>query len=297
MQYKSRFFTTGVCPLLPADGVCYWLACRLRALLVLTLLLIAVPVCAQISEEPTTLTSGPKFKEAKTATWLNTYGKIRLSDRFYWIAQTHFRFLQTEDTPFAGQIAQVYNRHAISYQKSSKFRVSLGGVLRLNFNTDGVLPTERRAVPEWRIWHEYLFAQPLSRMKLYHRIRLEHRWSQDFENGSKYIFRNRWRYMIKLKVPLNNHQCVPGTFYVSPEAELIMQSGKMVVDSPMEDLRLHTSFGYVVNPRLTVASGLMYSMGQDLKYGGIYKQKWTARFHVYFTPDLRKPKARFVEVH
>ncbi|MEM9259608.1 MAG: DUF2490 domain-containing protein [Bacteroidota bacterium] len=256
-----------------------------------------MPIGAQVSEDDATEPPVRKFKEAKTAMWLNSYGNIRLSDRFSWIAQTHFRFLQTEETPFVGQIAQIYNRHAISYQASSKFRMSLGGVLRLNFNTDGVLPSERRAVPEWRIWHEYLFAQPLSRIKLYHRIRLEHRWSQDFENGSNYIFRNRWRYMIKLKMPLNNRQCVPGTFYVSPEAELIMQSGKMVVDSPMEDLRLHTSFGYVVNPQLTVASGLMYSMGQDLKYGGVYKQKWTARFHVYFTPDLRKPEARFVEAH
>ncbi len=48
-----------------------------------------------------------------------------------------------------------------------------------------------------------------------------------------------------------------------------MQSGKKVVDSPMEDLRLHLSFGYIVNPRLTVATGLMYSIGQGLDDGGI----------------------------
>jgi len=120
----------------------------LRGLLVVALILLSAAAWAQLAEDPVTLSPDAKFKEAKTAMWLNTYGNIRLSDRFYWIAQTHFRFLQTEDTPFAGQIAQIYNRHALGYQVSKTFRASLGGVLRVNFNTDEVLADERRAVPE-----------------------------------------------------------------------------------------------------------------------------------------------------
>ena len=238
-----------------------------------------------------------EFKEPLTLFWINTYGNIRLTDRFFWIAQTHFRFQQTESMPFAGQPAQLYNRHAISYLYSKYFRVSLGGVLRLNFNTDEVLEGERKLVPEWRIWHEYQFAQPLSRLMLYHRIRLEHRWSQGFATGADYIYRNRWRYMLRIKIPLNKPKLAPGTIYLAPESEIIMQSGKAVVDSPLEDLRLHTSLGYIVNPRLTFATGLMYSLGQDLTDGGIYKQKYTWRVHMYFTPDLRKIKNKLPEIH
>ncbi len=238
-----------------------------------------------------------KFKDPITLTWINTYGNIRLTDRLFWIAQTHFRFQETEDTPFAGQIAQLYNRHAISYLFSKKFNVSLGGVLRVNFNTDEVLPDERNAVTEWRIWHQYLFAQPLDNIMIYHRIRLEHRWSQGFTDDADFIFRNRWRYMFKVKAPLGKSKLGPNTFYVSPEAELIMQSGKPVVNSPLEDLRLHVSFGYIINPRLTVAAGLMYSMGQELSDGTIFKQKWTPRFHVYFAPDWRKVKNKLPAIH
>ena len=263
--------------------------------LLLLLLLVGLTGSAQgLEQEPP---EESKFKEPLTLFWINTYGNIRLTDRFFWIAQTHFRFQQTESMPFAGQPAQLYNRHAISYLYSKYFRVSLGGVLRLNFNTDEVFEGERRLVPEWRIWHEYQFAQPLSRLMLYHRIRLEHRWSQGFSRTADYIYRNRWRYMLRIKVPLNKPKLAPGTFYVAPEAEIIMQSGKAVVDSPLEDLRLHTSLGYIVNPRLTFATGLMYSIGQELTDGGIYKQKYTWRVHMYFTPDLRKIKNKLPEIH
>ena len=70
-----------------------------------------------------------KYKDPVTKTWINTYGNFRISDYFFWIAQTHLRFRETEKTPFAGQIAQIYNRHALGYILSKKTNVSLGGVL------------------------------------------------------------------------------------------------------------------------------------------------------------------------
>ncbi len=243
-------------------------------------------------EEPTQ----SEFKEPVTKVWINTYGNIRISKRLFWVAQTHFRLQETEDTPFVGQVGQIYNRHAIGYIYSKKFNVSLGGVLRLNFNTDQT-SEDRNLVPEYRIWHQYMFAMPFSKMMIYHRIRIEHRWTQDFPEDSDYVFRNRWRYMLKAKIPINSDKLESRTFYVSPEAELIMQSGKPVVGSPFEDLRLHASFGYILTPRVTLAAGIMYSQGQTLSDASVFKQNWTARFHVYFSPDFRKVKNKLPAIH
>lgn len=237
-----------------------------------------------------------EFKEPKTRVWVNTYGNIRISKRLFWIAQTHFRFEETEDTPFVGQIGQIYNRHAIGYIYSKKVNAALGGVMRINFNTDES-STDRNVVPEFRIWHQYQFAQPLYSAMIYHRIRIEHRWTQGFAENSEYIFRNRWRYMFRAKIPLNNNKLEPKTLYISPETELIMQSGKEVVGSVMEDLRLTTTLGYILTPRLTVAAGLMYSQGQTFDNPGIFKQNWTMRFHVYFSPDFRKVKNKLPSIH
>lgn len=249
-----------------------------------------------IGQEGELLPEASEFKDPGTRTWFNTYGNIRISKRLFWDAQTHFRFEETESTPFIGQIGQIYNRHAIGYIYSKKFNVSLGGVVRINFNTDES-SDDRNVVPEWRIWHQYQFAQPLSSMMIYHRIRIEHRWTQGFAENSEYIFRNRWRYMFRAKIPLNNYKLVPETWYVSPEAELIMQSGKEVVGSLMEDLRITGTIGYIVNPRLTLAAGPMYSQGQTLANPGVFKQNWTFRFHVYFSPDFRKVKNKLPAIH
>ncbi|MEM7107830.1 MAG: DUF2490 domain-containing protein [Bacteroidota bacterium] len=240
--------------------------------------------------------SESQIEEPVTRLWINTYGNIRLTKRLFWVAQTHFRFQETDDTPFIGQWAQIYNRHAISYLYSKNLTISLGGVLRINFNSDQD-ENERRTVPEWRIWHQYQFAMPFPRFMVYHRLRIEHRWSQDFVESSDYIFRNRWRYMLRFKIPLNKPKLGAQTWYISPEAELIMQSGQPVIDSPMEDLRLHTSLGYIINPRLTVATGFMYSIGQELSNGAFYKQRYTLRFHVYFSPDIRKVKDKLPPIH
>jgi len=237
-----------------------------------------------------------KFKEPTTKMWVNTYGKIRISKRFYWDAQTHFRFQETENLNYLGQVAQIYNRHALGYIYSKKVNFSLGGVLRINFNTDEE-SIDRNVVPEFRIWHQYQFAQEVYRAMIYHRIRIEHRWTQAFKENSEYTYRNRWRYLLRAKIPLNHYKLKPKTFYVAPEAELIMQSGKSVVASPMEDLRLTTTLGYILTPRLTVAAGFMYSMGQDLKNGGNYKQAYTGRIHLYYSPDFRKVKNKLPEIH
>ena len=258
-----------------------------RGLILLLLLSFTWPAMAQEESE---------FKDPGTAVWFNTYGIIRISKRFFWDAQTHFRFEETENVPFIGQIGQIYNRHAIGYIYSKKFNASLGGVLRINFNLDDD-SMGRNAVPEWRIWHQYQFALPVGSLMFYHRIRIEHRWTQGFAENSEYIFRNRWRYMFRMKIPLNNHKFVPRTLYISPESELIMQSGKAVVDSPLEDLRLTTTIGYILTPRITVAGGLMYSFGQILTDGSVYKQKFTLRFHLYYSPDFRKVKNKLPAIH
>ncbi|GAB3328743.1 hypothetical protein GCM10027429_03990 [Marivirga atlantica] len=263
----------------------------------LVLMLLSVTTVSFAQNEEGERPANSKFKEPVTRLWINTYGNIRLTDRLFWIAQTHFRFQESATTPFLGKPAQIYNRHAISYLFSKKFVMSLGGVLRVNFNTKDEIQNEKSAVPEWRIWHQYQFATPFPHMMMYHRLRIEHRWTKGYQPDSEYIFRNRWRYMFKLKIPLNKPKLGTKTLYLSPEAELIMQSGRAVIDSPMEDLRLHTSLGYIINPRLTVATGLMYSMGQELPAGYIYNQKLTLRAHIYFAPDWRKVKDKLPIIH
>lgn len=267
-------------------------------LLLIFVLLFSSPdqAIAQASIEDDREIGEDSFSEPVTKYWLNTYGNIRVSKRLFWIAQTHFRFEESPDQNYVGQIGQIYNRHALGYIYNKYANFALGGVLRFNFDTtvDGA---DNNIVPEWRIWHQYQFAIPVWSAMNYHRLRIEHRWSRGLNDDSEWIFRNRWRYMFRLKIPLNTPKFQTKTFYIAPESELIMQSGEVVNGSPMEDLRLTATLGYIITPRLSVATGFMYSFGQQLDNGLIYNQDYTIRMHLYFSPDIRRTRDKLPEIH
>ncbi|MGB5928501.1 MAG: hypothetical protein WBH03_10010, partial [Cyclobacteriaceae bacterium] len=76
--------------------------------ILLVLVLLFTCSALQAQEKDTEKPERSQYKDPVTLLWINTYGNIRLSKRLFWIAQTHFRFREQGDMPFAGQIAQVY---------------------------------------------------------------------------------------------------------------------------------------------------------------------------------------------
>ncbi len=236
------------------------------------------------------------FENPGSNLWMGSYNKFRLSEKFFWRAEFHYRRGNYEGTPFIGRMAQIYNRHAISYLVSPRFNVSLGWVLRLDFTPEpGNLDFEH-VVPEPRIWHEYLFVMPFPKFQVYHRIRIEHRWSRRNNVGSDWIYRDRWRYKFYMSIPVNKPALIPGAIFLNPDVEIIMQSGSPIVDSPLEDLRIYPSIGYIASPSVTYTAGLMYTTGQNINDGSIYRQRFVLRINAYVSLDFRKEERKIPSV-
>lgn len=228
------------------------------------------------------------IQSPSTSLWLGTYGRFRLGEKLYWDAQFHYRTNEFEGTPYVGRLAQIYNRHGLNYMVTPNFSVTLGPVLRLNFNQNPDNPDFTTLRLEPRIWHEYLFSMPFKRFTLFHRLRLEHRWSIGNAKDADWIYRDRWRYKILANIPLNTPTMQPGTFFFTPDVEIIMQSGSPVIDSPLEDLRINPTIGYIVNPRVKYTASMMYTTGQQLNRGWEYNSRWVMRLNVYISLDFRK---------
>lgn len=263
-------------------------------LYIIIVLLILTPITLEAQERP----SQANFGEPGTNLWLGSYNKFRISKNLFWRAEFHYRRANYDNTPYIGRMAQIYNRHALNYIVTKNFNVSLGGVLRLDFTPEPGNPELDHVIPEPRIWHEYLFVMPWPRFQLYHRIRLEHRWSRTNEPASDWTFRNRFRYKFYMSIPLNKPQLVPGAIYFNPDVEIIMQSGKTIIDSPLEDLRLYPSIGYIFSPNVTYTAGMMYTLGQNTNLGSEFRQRWVLRINAYVSLDFRKkekqvPSIRF----
>jgi hypothetical protein len=236
--------------------------------------------------------AGAQFEDLGTNLWLGSYNKFRLSEKWFWRAEFHYRTGGYDGTPFIGRMSQIYNRHAINYIVNPNFNVALGTVLRLDFTPRPGDEAFEHVVPEPRIWHEYLFVMPFPRFQMFHRIRIEHRWSRRNDIGSDWIYRDRWRYKFYMTIPVNKPQLVPGAFFVNPDVEIIMQSGKPVVDSPMEDLRIYPSVGYIFSPSVTYTAGLMYTTGQRLTNGSVYRQRYVIRVNAYVSLDFRSEEVK-----
>lgn len=236
------------------------------------------------------------FADPNTNLWMGTYGKFQLTEKLYWDAQFHYRTGGYEETPFVGRLEQIYNRHGLSYRFRPNFLVTVGGVLRLNFTPQPGNPNFEPVRPEPRIWHEYVWSIPYKRVIVYHRIRIEHRWSIGNGVNADWIYRDRWRYKFFMVVPLFKPTLNAKTWFFTPDVEIIMQSGKPVGGSPLEDLRIYPQIGYVQNARYKYTAGLMYTTGQSLADPFQYGQRWVIRANVYVSLDFRKTADKIPEI-
>jgi len=231
------------------------------------------------------------FEPLGTNLWLGSYNKFRLTDKWFWRGEFHYRRGGYDGVPYIGRMAQIYNRHAISYYPSKTFNASFGVVLRLDFTPQPGNEDFEHVIPEPRFWHEYMWVIPIGGTQLYHRLRFEHRWSRTSRIDSDWIYRDRWRYKIYASIPLNKSRLETGTLFLNPDAEIIMQSGKTVGGSTLEDLRLYPSVGYIMSPQLTYTAGMMYTMGQRMGNPDIFRQRWVMRINAYISLDFRKQKS------
>lgn len=261
-----------------------------QTLIVSTLIFYGVLIHAQ--DRPLEMS----FSDPTTSFWLGNYGTFRLSDQFFWSGEFHFRRTQYNGVPFIGRMAQLYNRHGLMWVPSKKFSMTLGGVLRIDFTPEPGNLDFKPLVLEPRIWHEYMFVMPFERFMIYHRLRFEHRWSRSTRIGEDYIFRTRYRYKFQMKIPLNSERLMPGTFYASPDVELIMQSGKSIIDQPFEDLRIFPHVGYILNSKLSFSAGMMWTTGQEFFDASQYRSRWVARINVYLSMDFRKFESKIPQV-
>ncbi len=237
------------------------------------------------------------FEEPSSELWLGGYGNFRLTDKLFWSGEFHLRSSSKGSTPMVGYLSKIYNRHGLKYVHSKKFSATLGGVLRLNISKYGSGAPYQLIALEPRIWHQYVFAMPFERFMVYHRLRIEHRWSKPNLKEADFIYRNRFRYMIKMKIPINKKKLIPGAYYFSPYVELIMQSGKTVVGNPMEDLRIYPHVGYILNPRISFSAGILYTTGQTSVNGQYYRRRWIPRINTYISLDFRKDELKIPEIN
>jgi hypothetical protein len=231
---------------------------------------------------------------ATTELWNGLYLKLRLTDKWFWYQENHYRRRSSLDnrSDFIGRMGQLYNRFGLTYLVADNFEVTFGPTLVWNFSPEPDNPEYLTSILEPRFWHQWLFTQAVGRVKILHQFRIEHRFKRGNEIGADYKFTNRWRYKFLAYIPLNKSKMENRTFFISPSNEFFFESGRHVPNI-FEENRVYTAIGYTLN-------NYMFFGGHMWTYGptstpGTYRNRHIIRLNVMYTFDFRtnrKPRVR-----
>lgn len=122
---------------------------------------------------------------------------------------------------------------------------------------------------EIRVSPQVMFTQNFGRVRIDNRLRYEFRWfgqNQDVNNKSflyggdfsTTTFKERFRYQLKVTVPINHAKMDDNTLYAQTYNELFVNTGEQVANTNLLDQnRVLIGLGYKFNKYLAVEAGYM----------------------------------------
>jgi hypothetical protein len=205
---------------------------------------------------------------------LNISGKI--AGKFSWQLENQQRRQDMQgdynEATTTGNPYHNLNQHVfrpwVHFQMNPNVRFSLMpfGWIGTNRFKDGV-PSAFFA--EYRISPQVILTQNIGRLKIDNRFRYEFRWlgqnesvddksflyGGDFTNAT---FRERFRYQLKMTLPINHAKMDDKTLYAQAYNELFINAGKNVANLNLLDQnRVLIGLGYKFNKFLSVEAGYM----------------------------------------
>lgn len=147
------------------------------------------------------LSIGSIAQDVNPSVWTFYNGRYDLHDKLFVNTEVHFRFTDGVKT-----FQQFLFRPQLSYLLGSHLIFS-GGYSYLHNYPYGEYPIPLELF-EHNLWEEVMVNHSAQKLNISHRIRMEHRWLQQFmREGSEvttdgYNFANRFRYRLTLQYPI-----------------------------------------------------------------------------------------------
>lgn len=193
--------------------------------------------------------------------WTGIYTKYRIGEKLWYNGEYHIR---TRDN-FINEMNQLYIRLGLSYLLTNNFEITGGIVTPFYWVDENQYPENTpldKVVPQFRFWQQFLFIQPVGRVKVYHQIRLEQRWRRDFIVDSPFELTHRFRYKLMAYVPINSKELQKKTLFLSLYNEIFIQAGRSIQLNFLEDNRSFIGLGYILNENIQIQTGYMRSIQQ-----------------------------------
>lgn len=215
--------------------------------------------------------------------WLCYFGDARLAGR--WGLHTEFQYRRTNGL---SDPQQYFYRVGANYYLAKDVLLTVGAVYLLSLPY-GDYPDPGRTF-ERRTYQLVSLAQHVGRLHLTHRYIQDQRWLRQ-EGEDRYVFENRSRYRVQLKLALTKPASDPGALYAVAANEIFISYGKNVAANVFNQNRLSGGLGFQVAEALAVEASYLYQVVEH-DDGVVFERNHTGQLSVYFTPDLRPAAQR-----
>ncbi|WP_303310332.1 DUF2490 domain-containing protein [Hymenobacter sp. BT730] len=187
--------------------------------------------------------------------WLMYFGDHKLTDT--WGLHTE---VQVRRADLLNKSQQLLWRAGINYSLPNGMLLTSGYALAKS-SPYGDYPA-KTASKEHRIYEQLQLTQPLGRVQLMHRYRLEQRWTQAAGSTTSLYF-NRARYLLKATLPLAGPTLEPNELYLSAYDEIFIGFGKNVHRNVFDQNRASFVLGYKFSPAAALEIGYLHQLVQQ----------------------------------
>lgn len=196
--------------------------------------------------------------------WLSHWGDQRLAARWSVYTEGHLR------RAGLGEHAQQLLLHpAVNFHLNDPVLLTLGYSYYEN-HPYGAHPI-RFANHEHHVYQQVQLTQPIGRVGVQHRFRMEERFiarivpsADDPDAGvlDRYVYQSRFRYRLWVTVPLNRPKVEPGAFTANVYDEVFLRFGDSERLDLVQQNRISLLLGYQVNRPVSLLLGYLYQTVQ-----------------------------------
>ena len=188
----------------------------------------------------------PRLPDRNNIVWLVYSGDHQVSEK--WAVHTEYQWRRVS---WLGSPQNQLARLGLVRTLTDRVKIA-GGYTYFQTHRYGTYPTvQSQAVPEHRLYQDLtLTNEPLGRLRLTHRFRLEQRWlgtrPEDDGRGPvlRWEYQNRIRYQLAGELPLQGPTLDDGEWYLNAFDELFISFGRHVGNNVFNQNRLSGGLGY-----------------------------------------------------
>lgn len=214
--------------------------------------------------------------------WYAYNNTLEFSQKWSLVSEVHERRFRNPDEQH-----QFVARSHLHYLLGKSWDASAGFTYFLQSPQDPKA-TERLVVPELRPHIQFDYRQPLNKLGIAHRYRIERRFFRNTADGELvegYTANYRFRYRLALEYQLASIRKLP--LKVKAYDEIFFNAGKSITYNRFDQNRVYIGLNYAVHKNASVEAGYM-NWFQQRPSGNQFHDRDILSFTVYHKIDLKK---------